>query len=249
MSKKEKTLSVVVPVYRAGENFEALVKQTLIVCQQFKAYRLILVDDASGDNSFMRIKALAKENANIVGIALTKNVGQQMAIFAGLTYANGDYTAIIDDDFQQNPNDILALYDKIEKGYDVVYGINSNAEVSSGYRNWGTYIREKTINGLSNKDPKIKVCSFRLMTRNVVDAVKKADTRFIYITMEVLKHTKNIANVAVQYKPRHLTRYNIVKFIAILLNLHVYYGEGLWRIFKRRGNKVDIMDSINGEEQ
>jgi dolichol-phosphate mannosyltransferase len=83
-------------------------------------YEIILVNDGSPDASWEEIKTLCARDAKVKGINLAHNFGQPYAITAGLSYAQGDYIAVIDCDLQNKPEDLPALFLKAMEGYDIV---------------------------------------------------------------------------------------------------------------------------------
>jgi dolichol-phosphate mannosyltransferase len=84
------------------------------------AYEIILVNDCSPDASWDVIKTICARDTRVKGINLAHNFGQPYAITAGLTYASGDYIAVIDCDLQNKPEDLPALFNKAMEGYDIV---------------------------------------------------------------------------------------------------------------------------------
>jgi dolichol-phosphate mannosyltransferase len=83
-------------------------------------YEIILVNDCSPDASWEEIKTLCARDTKVKGINLAHNFGQPYAITAGLSYAQGDYIAVIDCDLQNKPEDLPALFLKAMEGYDIV---------------------------------------------------------------------------------------------------------------------------------
>ena len=83
----------------------------------------ILVNDHSRDGTFGVIRRLAQDRENVRGIDLLRNFGQHNALMAALAYAKGDYILGMDDDMQTHPSQIFKLINKIEEGYDLVYGV------------------------------------------------------------------------------------------------------------------------------
>jgi dolichol-phosphate mannosyltransferase len=81
-----------------------------------------MVNDASGDNAWDEIKKLSKIDSRVKGINLSRNFGQHRAITAGLDYAQGDWVVVMDCDLQDQPEEIIKLYNKAQEGYDIVWG-------------------------------------------------------------------------------------------------------------------------------
>ena len=105
-------LSVVIPVFNAAKSIENLI---LEINQHLKSisFEIILINDASKDNSAEICKKLTTVYPNIKYIGLRKNFGEFNAVICGLNYVQGDFTVIIDDDFQNPPSEINKLLEKI----------------------------------------------------------------------------------------------------------------------------------------
>jgi len=114
-------LSIVSPIYRGEKMLDELVSRIHQVIRPLTDdYDIVLVNDCSPDNSWERIKEICVKDKQVKGINLSRNFGQPYAITAGLTYAKGDYVAVIDCDLQNKPEDLPAMYQKALEGYDVV---------------------------------------------------------------------------------------------------------------------------------
>jgi len=114
-------ISVVSPVYRAENIVDELVKQ---LHENLAAitpdYEIVLVNDASPDNSWLAIAAECEKDKRVKGINLSRNFGQHYAITAGLEFAKGEWVVVMDCDLQDRPDEIPNLYRKAQEGYDVV---------------------------------------------------------------------------------------------------------------------------------
>ncbi|MBO7628691.1 MAG: glycosyltransferase family 2 protein [Bacteroidales bacterium] len=114
-------LSVVSPVYHGENMLEELVARiSKAIAPLTSDYEIILVNDDSPDASWEEIQSLCARDAKVKGINLAHNFGQPYAITAGLSYAQGDYIAVIDCDLQNKPEDLPALFLKAMEGYDIV---------------------------------------------------------------------------------------------------------------------------------
>ena len=115
-------ISVVSPVYRGEKTVADLVSRNVeSVSIITDDYEIILVNDASPDNSWQAIEQECKKNPRVKGLNLSRNFGQHYAITAGLTYANGEWIVVMDCDLQDRPEEIPNLYKKAQEGYDIVY--------------------------------------------------------------------------------------------------------------------------------
>ncbi len=113
--------SIVSPVYHGEKMLEELVRRIAqAVAPLTSDYEIILVNDCSPDASWDKIRQLCAADTKVKGINLAHNFGQPYAITAGLSYAQGDYIAVIDCDLQNKPEDLPALFLKAMEGYDIV---------------------------------------------------------------------------------------------------------------------------------
>ena len=114
-------LSVVSPVYHGEKMLEELVRRIHAAIRPLTDdYDIILVNDCSPDNSWDKISEICSADKKVKGINLSRNFGQPYAITAGLSYAKGNYVAVIDCDLQNKPEDLPAMYYKAKEGYDIV---------------------------------------------------------------------------------------------------------------------------------
>lgn len=114
-------LSVVSPVYLGEKMLNELVERIhKAVSPLTDSYEILLVNDCSPDHSWERISEICAVDKKVKGINLSRNFGQPYAITAGLTYAQGNYVAVIDCDLQNKPEDLPAMYAKALEGYDIV---------------------------------------------------------------------------------------------------------------------------------
>ena len=115
-------VSIVSPVYHGEKMVAELVRRNVeSVSTITDDYEIILVNDASPDNSWEEILKQCAINPKVKGINLSRNFGQHYAITAGLHYAKGDWVIVMDCDLQDRPEEIPNLYKKAQEGYDIVY--------------------------------------------------------------------------------------------------------------------------------
>ena len=115
-------LSIVSPVYHGEKMVEQLVERiSNSVSAITPDFEIILVNDASPDNSWLKIKELCANNNRVKGINLSRNFGQHYAISAGLSLCSGEWIVVMDCDLQDRPEEIPHLYNKAQEGFDIVY--------------------------------------------------------------------------------------------------------------------------------
>jgi glycosyltransferase involved in cell wall biosynthesis len=117
------SLSIVVPVYNSESTLDELaVRLSQVLPNLTTTYELVFVNDGSRDGSWNKICDLARQYPWIQGIKLMRNYGQHNAILCGVRAARYDVIVTMDDDLQHPPEEIPKLLNKLDEGYDVVYG-------------------------------------------------------------------------------------------------------------------------------
>lgn len=238
-------ISVVIPVYNGEKSLEALYKKLLKILNEItEEFEIIMVDDSSSDNSYRKILSLNKNDSRVKGIKLAKNFGQQNAIICGFNFANGDYIVTMDDDLQHKPSDIKILYNKIKQGYDIVYAVPQNRDYGF-YRKIGSKLTDFLFKLISSKPDDIRVSSYRILTKKLLNKITANNSSFVYISALVLEQDVNIANIEVShYNRKHgESNYNIFKLIDLFLKLFIYYGRfPFLKFFRKKGEQYSIKD-------
>jgi dolichol-phosphate mannosyltransferase len=112
-----------VPSYGCVDCLHALHERLVAaLAKTTDSWEIVFVDDRSPDGSWSVVRELARLDARVRGIRLSRNFGQQAAITAGLEAATGNWTVVMDCDLQEPPELIPELYAKAQEGYDVVFG-------------------------------------------------------------------------------------------------------------------------------
>ena len=126
-TNKSVKISVVSPVYRGEKMVGELVRRNVEALKTITDdFEIILVNDASPDNSWFEIENECKKSPKIKGLNLSRNFGQHYAIMAGLNYASGEWVVVMDCDLQDRPEEIPNLYAKAMDGYDIVFARRKN---------------------------------------------------------------------------------------------------------------------------
>jgi len=116
-------LSVVIPVHNEEHALLPLYDRLTAVLERLgRPYEIIFVDDASTDRSFELLANLVETDPRLRVVRLRRNFGQTAALSAGFDEARGDVIVSMDGDLQHAPEDLPALLEKIDEGYDIASG-------------------------------------------------------------------------------------------------------------------------------
>ena len=115
-------ISVVSPEYGGAKMVSELVRRVKeSVSKITEDFEIILVNDASPDNTWEEIEKECAKDKRVKGLDLSRNFGQHYAITAGLNYAKGEWVVVMDCDLQDRPEEIPNLYYKAMEGWDIVF--------------------------------------------------------------------------------------------------------------------------------
>lgn len=167
-------LSVVVPVFNERDALPELhARLTGVLSSLVSSYEIVLVNDASTDDSWSIILSLASRDRHTKAIGLSRNFGHQLAITAGLDIAQGDAVVLMDGDLQDPPEVIPALYAKFTDGFDVVYAQRRTREGETVWKKLTARLFYRLMRRITRLDIPVDTGDFRLMSRRVADELRR----------------------------------------------------------------------------
>lgn len=168
------SLTIIVPVYNESEVIEQFYARTAQVMDSVDmCCELLFVNDGSKDSSLDMLKRLAKADARVSYINLSRNFGKEAAMSAGLDHADADAVVIIDADLQDPPElipDMLALW---RQGYDTVYGQRTERSGETWAKKFTAKHFYRLMQGVGRFRIPEDTGDFRLMSRRAVQALRK----------------------------------------------------------------------------
>ncbi len=174
---KIQTLSIVVPCYNEQEALPYFLEEIRRVADDMSATRgtafeILFVNDGSGDGTLDILRQAASEDKRVRYISFSRNFGKEAAMYAGLKNAAGDYAAIMDADMQDPPALLPEMYDALQSGeYDSVATRRADRKGEPPVRSFFAHCFYKLINRISDADIVDGARDFRLMKRQMVDAI------------------------------------------------------------------------------
>lgn len=238
-------LSVVIPVYNSECTILTLVHKLIKVLKQFDL-EIVLVNDGSKDKSEYICEAIAKEDSRVKFISLRKNRGEHNAVICGLNFCSGDYVAIIDDDLQNPPAEIIKLLNKARKNnLDVVYA-KYEVKQHSLFRNLCSKLNDIAATHLLNKPSGLYLCSFKLINRAVVNEIISYKGPFPYIDALILRCTDNIdsENVLHENREHGKSNYTLKKLVSLYLNMFINFSYKPLRFVTISGFFISVISFL-----
>ena len=217
------SLSIVVPVYRSELILPLLVEKVQQEIGQLglpHGFELILVNDASPDQSWRVIRELATRYSFVRGLSLRRNFGQHNATMAGLHQARGNMVVVMDDDLQHPPEAIPRMLAALEEGYDVCYTHYNNRQHAL-WKKLGSAFNDWAARHLLGKPRGLYLSSFKAMRSEVVAEIIRYDGPFAYVDGLILDVTRNIHAVGINHQARHEGEgnYNLRRSVSLWLKM------------------------------
>jgi glycosyltransferase involved in cell wall biosynthesis len=217
------TLSIVVPVYRSASILPELAEQIASAMEaeaMASAFELILVNDASPDESWNVICTLASRYDFIRGINLRSNAGQHNATMAGLNHVRGTFVVIMDDDLQHPPSAIGGMLRALEPGFDVCYTRYVNRQHPL-WKRAGSRFNDLVATLLLDKPRGLYLSSMKAMRREISDEVIKYDGPYAYVDGLILNVTRSITTMDIEHQRRRdgESNYNMRRLVSLWLKM------------------------------
>ena len=246
--EKSVRISVVSPVYRGEKMVSELVRRNVEALSGMGVdYEIILVNDASPDESWKAIEAECKKNPKVKGLNLSRNFGQHYAITAGLSYAQGDWVVVMDCDLQDRPEEIPNLYAKAQEGYDSV--LAQRVQRSHGwFKKLGSKCFYKLFSYLTETKQDASVANFGIYNRKVIDAVLSMGDAMRYFPTQIQWVGFQRAYLPIQHDERAegKSTYNMSRLFKLAFDTIISFSDKPMRLMVKMGLLVTLISFIVG---
>jgi polyisoprenyl-phosphate glycosyltransferase len=216
-------LSVVVPLYNEEGNVGPLMRRVGAVTERLAVSfdcEIILVNDGSTDGTLTAIREEMRRRPHMVLVNLSRNFGHQLAATAGMEIARGDAVVLMDGDLQDPPELMEPFVRKWREGYDVVYAVRRSRQGESPFKLVTARAFYRIIKRLTKVAIPLDAGDFRLMSRRVVEALRRSPERHRFLRGMVSWVGFN--QIAVEYDRdvRHTgkTKYPLPKMIRFAMD-------------------------------
>ena len=166
-------LSLIVPCYNEQEALPVFYRETAKVLASMDCdCELLLINDGSRDDTLAVMKELAAADPRVLYFSFSRNFGKEAAMYAGFCNARGDYIAVMDADLQDPPSLLPEMVRILQSGqYDSVATRRADRAGEPPVRSWFARRFYSLINRISDADIVDGARDFRLMTREMKDAI------------------------------------------------------------------------------
>lgn len=233
---RDRTLSVVIPVYNSAATLRALLERLLqvlpTVAEQFE---VILVNDGSRDSSWQVIVELSRQYPVVQGINLMRNFGQHNALLAGIRAARYAVLITMDDDLQHPPEEIptllRVLFSDQGQGFDVVYGVPMHLP-HSPWRNFTSWLTKRMMAQAAGVKEARNFSAFRAFRTELRDAFASYQSPTVFLDVLLSWGTTRFGSVRVRHDARSVgkSNYTFRKLIRMAIMLLTGFSTGPLRL-------------------
>jgi len=239
---------VVTPVYKCAECLDELYTRLIASLHSItNNFEIIMVDDGSPDNAWQIITSLATKDKRVKGIKLSRNFGQHYAITAGLDCAKGRWVVVMDCDLQDQPEEILKLYNKAMEGYDIVVG--RRAERKDGiFKRLSSkvfYILYSYFTETKIEDNLSSLCIFSSKVKNNLIQMKEHSRAYLFLLMWV-GFRRVIIPINHSHRKYGKSSYNFKKSLELFINIITAHSNKPLRLFINIGFFISCFAFLYG---
>ena len=242
------TISIVSPVYRAEKIVERLVAEIQTAMSELEVpYEVILVDDRSPDDSWTVMKTISDKYKNVKSIRLSRNFGQHPAIMAGLNYASGEWIVVMDCDLQDQPKEIIKLYNKAIEGFDIVQARRTNRQ--DGYlKKLSSKIFSKVYGFFTDTKYDNEIANFGIYNKKAITSIIDVSDYIKFFPLFVNFVGFKATSIQVEHASRESgsTSYSISKLISLAFNSIISFSNKPLKIFVKFGMIISLLSFFIG---
>jgi glycosyltransferase involved in cell wall biosynthesis len=216
------SLSIVIPVKDERDNLGPLHERlTRALAPLGRDYEVLLIDDGSTDGSFAVMVDLAARDPRVKVVSFRRNYGQTPALQAGIDWASGDVIVTMDGDLQNDPEDIGLLLDKLDEGYDAVFGLRESRKDAFFLRKVPSWVGNWLIRRVTGCAIRDMGCTLRAMKRELAKSLPLYGELHRFVPVLAEQCGAKIVQVPVRHYPRTAgnTKYTISRTFRVVLDL------------------------------
>lgn len=241
-------ISIVSPVYRGEKMVKELVDRIVSnVTAITNDYEIILVNDASPDNSWDAIVSECQKNNKVKGINLSRNFGQHYAITAGLSFAKGDWVVVMDCDLQDRPEEIPNLYRKAQEGYDSVFAQRTNRS-DLWMKRLTSKLFYKFFSYMTETVQDATVANFGIYNRKVIESILTMGDKMRYFPAQVqwVGYRKYYMPVRHDFRLEGKSSYSIRKLFQLAFDTIISFSDKPLRLTIKIGTMITAVSFMIG---
>ncbi|HCQ13209.1 glycosyltransferase family 2 protein [Flavobacterium sp.] len=241
-------ISIVSPIYKAEHFVEKLVFEIQKAMNTLDVnYEIILVDDRSKDNSWHKMKEQSLKNPFVKSVRLSRNFGQHPAIVAGLSQAKGEWIVVMDCDLQDQPKEIVKLYQKAQEGFEVVQARRKNRE-DKFLKKLSSKVFSKVYSYFTDTKYDNEIANFGIYHKKVIHSILEISDYIKFFPLFVEFVGYKSTSIIVEHAPRDsgTTSYSFSKLVSLAFNTIISFSNKPLKLFVKFGMMISLLSFCVG---
>jgi dolichol-phosphate mannosyltransferase len=240
-------ISIVIPAFNEEENIRRLERELLAAVEPLPyVFEFIVIDNSSTDSTGEMVKAVCARDPRWKYLRFSRNFTVEMSITAGYHYSSGAAIIVLYSDLQDPPDVIPRFIEKWCEGYDVVYGVRTARPGDAGWRNTAVRIAYRLIGWFSDVAIPNDTGDFRLITRQVRDALEQCPEQNRYMRGLIAWLGFRQAGISYERQPRKAGRSKapVVDLLFFAFNAITSFSLKPLRLFTLMGSIILVVSVV-----
>ncbi len=241
-------ISFVSPVYQAEKSLDKLLFEIQRVMKDIgETYEIIFVDDRSTDKSWEVLQRLSSTHSEVRSFRLSKNFGQHPAILAGLSQSKGEWVVVLDCDLQDQPMEVLKLYNKTKEGYDIVLA-KRKFRNDSIIKKFSSFLFSKIFSYFTNTRYDNEVANFGIYHKKVIQSILQISDyiQFFPLFVKLVGYNSTAVEVKHASRTEGKSNYSYKKLVKLAFNVIISYSNKPLKIFVKLGLSISFISFLVG---
>ncbi|MBV4203420.1 glycosyltransferase family 2 protein [Bacteroides salyersiae] len=236
-------ISIISPIYKGEEMLSELVsriKSNIIAISE--NFEIILVNDASPDNSWQLIQYECNKDERVKGINLSRNFGQHYAITAGLNHALGEWIVVMDCDLQDRPEEIPNLYKKAQEGYDIVLAQRTERQ-DSFFKRMSSALFYSIFSYLTDTKQDKSIANFGIFNQKAIRALLSMNdaVRYFPTMIQWVGFQKSYLPVVHAERKKGSSSYNLHSLLRLAFDNILGFSNKPLRLTVKLGFMISVL--------
>lgn len=210
-------------------------------------YEIILVDDRSPDNSWEVMQEISAKFKEVISVRLSRNFGQHPAIIAGLSQAKGNWIVVMDCDLQDQPKEIIKLYDKTKEGFEIVLARRENRK-DGFFKKLSSLIFSKIYGFFTDTKYDNEVANFGIYHKKAIQSILNINDSLKFFPLFVSFVGYKSTSIVVEHAERDSgsSSYNFSKLISLAFNSIISFSNKPLKLFVKFGMMISLLSFFIG---
>jgi glycosyltransferase involved in cell wall biosynthesis len=216
-------ISVVIPMRNEAPNVRPLYQElTEVLGGSGRAYEVLFVDDGSEDETFERLAEIQRRDPRVRVLRFRRNFGQTAAFAAGFAHARGRLIVTADGDLQNDPRDIPAMVEELERGgFDIVCGWRKSRKDPFLSRRVPSIVANRLISWATGVHLRDYGCSLKVFRAEIVKSMRLYGEMHRFLPAIASEMGVRISEREVSHRSRShgTSKYGISRIVRVMLDL------------------------------